>query len=132
MAQTQEKPHTTPYPLPLSLILSSLANLVYIYEYIIGYSSLWCTGTVFLNDFSYAERYYYCYELYKRLTILLSPAGMSLTKLLLFPARQSLASDIPAREEKIANLFYSVALQIYKRFNSDIWQKNLDLNIHVQ
>jgi hypothetical protein len=47
-----------------------------------------------------------------------SPAGMSLTKLSLggnydviyklFPSRESLVSDIPAGDGKMANLFYSV------------------------
>ena len=43
-----------------------------------------------------------------------SPAGMSLTNLslagknLIIPARESLASDIPAGDGKIVNLFYSV------------------------
>jgi hypothetical protein len=44
---------------------------------------------------------------YKRLAILPSPAGMSLTKLFL-AARESLVSDIPAGDGKIVNLFYSV------------------------
>jgi hypothetical protein len=47
------------------------------------------------------------YTLQKRLSIFPSPAGMSLTKL--FPARESLVSDIPAGDGKIINLFYSVA-----------------------
>jgi hypothetical protein len=47
----------------------------------------------------------------KRFTIFPSPAGMSLTKLslavnhLFFPARESLVSDIPTEDGKIANLF---------------------------
>ncbi len=47
-----------------------------------------------------------------------SPAWMSLTKLSLdgkihlFPARESLLSDIPARDGKFGNLFYSVATKI--------------------
>jgi hypothetical protein len=42
----------------------------------------------------------------KGLAILPSPAGMSRHKL--FPARESLVSDIPAGDGKIANFFYSV------------------------
>ncbi len=50
--------------------------------------------------------------LLKRLAIFPYPAGMSLTKLSLagitkFPARESLVSDIPAGDGKIAKLFYS-------------------------
>jgi hypothetical protein len=49
----------------------------------------------------------------KKLAVFLSPAGMSLTILWrgiikLFPARESLVSDIPAVDGKIGNLFYSV------------------------
>jgi len=53
----------------------------------------------------------------KRLAIFLSPAGMSLTKLSLarnnlfinlFPAMESLVSDIPDGDGEIANLLYSV------------------------
>jgi hypothetical protein len=51
----------------------------------------------------------------KRLAILPSPARMSLTKLSLapgiikfFPARDSLVSDIPAGDGKIAKLFFTV------------------------
>ncbi len=45
-----------------------------------------------------------------------SPAGMSLTKFslignnLLLPARESLVSDMPAGDGKIAYLFYSVTM----------------------
>jgi hypothetical protein len=57
----------------------------------------------------------------KRLTIFPSPAapaGMSLTKLFLegnnlifpVPSRESLVSDIPAGDGKMANLFYSVTI----------------------
>jgi hypothetical protein len=42
------------------------------------------------------------------LAIFPSPARMSLTKL--FPARESLVSDMPATGRKIANLFYSVVI----------------------
>ncbi len=50
----------------------------------------------------------------KKFAVLLSLAGMSLTKLSLagiiklFPARGELVSDIPAGDGKIDNLFYSV------------------------
>jgi hypothetical protein len=52
----------------------------------------------------------------KKVTIFPSPAGLSLTKLsldgnnycTLFPARESLGSDIPAGDRKVAKLFYSV------------------------
>jgi hypothetical protein len=50
----------------------------------------------------------------KKLAVFPSPAGMSFTKLSLvgkslkFLARESLDSDIPAGDGKIANLFYSV------------------------
>ncbi len=49
----------------------------------------------------------------KRLAVFPSPAGMSLTKLsldgndLFFPGPDSLVSDIPAEDRKMANLFYS-------------------------
>ncbi len=52
----------------------------------------------------------------KRLSIFLSSAGMSMTKLslagnnLIIPVRQSLVSDIPAGEGKIVNAFYNVPL----------------------
>ncbi len=36
----------------------------------------------------------------------------------LFPARESLVSDIPAGDEKIANLFYSVLLVLWTRVRS--------------
>ncbi len=59
----------------------------------------------------------------KRLAIFPSPAGMSLTKLSmvgnnrpgskLFPAIESLVSDIPAGDGKIANLFYSVEMHTH-------------------
>jgi hypothetical protein len=42
-----------------------------------------------------------CFYTVKRLEIFPSPAGM-------FPATESLVSDIPAEDGKIANLFYSV------------------------
>ncbi len=42
----------------------------------------------------------------KSVSTFLSPAGMSLTRL--FPARESLVSDIPPGDGKIDNLFYSV------------------------
>ncbi len=51
------------------------------------------------------------YTVKKRLTIFLSLAGMSLTNLSLagiFPARESLVSDIPAGDGKINKSFYSV------------------------
>jgi hypothetical protein len=48
----------------------------------------------------------------KRLAIFPSPAGMSTTKLSLvwnkFPSRESLVSDIPARDGKNDTLFYGV------------------------
>jgi hypothetical protein len=45
----------------------------------------------------------------KRYVIFPSPAGMSLTKLgKIIPARESLVSDIPAGDGKIANLFFTV------------------------
>jgi hypothetical protein len=48
----------------------------------------------------------------KRLAIFPSPAGMSTTKLSRvwnkFPARESLVSDIPTGDGKIANLFFTV------------------------
>ncbi len=44
----------------------------------------------------------------KRLAIFPSPAGMSLTIINLFPAKESLVSDIPAGEGKIVNCYYSV------------------------
>jgi hypothetical protein len=54
----------------------------------------------------------------KRISIFLSPAGMSLTKLSLvgnndvinklFPPRESLVSDIPAGDGNIEKLFYGV------------------------
>ncbi len=55
------------------------------------------------------------YTVKKRLAIFPSPAGMSLTKLSLagiiklFLSRESLVSDIPAGDGKIAYLFYSVS-----------------------
>ncbi len=61
------------------------------------------TGTVYITE-------------KKRLSIFPSPAGMSLTKLFLagviklFPARESLISDIPAGDGKMDILFYSVAI----------------------
>jgi hypothetical protein len=56
-----------------------------------------------------------------RLEVFLLPAGMSLTKLSLalgiiklFPARESLFSDIPAGSGKQLNFFYSVALTVWE------------------
>ncbi len=54
------------------------------------------------------------YTVNKRLAIFPSPAGMLLTELSLtgiiklFPVMESLVSDIPAGDGKIAHLFYSV------------------------
>ncbi len=44
----------------------------------------------------------------KGLSIFLSQAGMYFTNQTLFPARESLVSDIPAGDGKTSNLFYSV------------------------
>jgi hypothetical protein len=51
----------------------------------------------------------------KKVSVFPSPAGMSPTQTLpgpgivkIFPARDSLVSDIPAGDGKIMNLFYSV------------------------
>jgi hypothetical protein len=54
-----------------------------------------------------------------RLMIFPSPAGISPKSpwqgiIKLFPARESLVSDIPARDGKIDNLFYSVSRIPYK------------------
>ncbi len=55
-----------------------------------------------------------CIHCEKRLAIFQSPVGMSITKLSLagntkvFPARESLVSDLPAGYAKTVNLFFTV------------------------
>jgi hypothetical protein len=64
-------------------------------------------------------------HLQKKVNDILVPAGMSLTKLSLaapgiiklFPARESLASDILAGDRKMANLFYSVYYQVIENLS---------------
>ncbi len=69
--------------------------------------------TIFLDTYT-AVQSIHCK---KRLTIFPSPAGMSQTNapwrgiiyvIAVYSARESLVSDIPAGDEKIANFFYSV------------------------